>query len=89
VWHYVTDELTKIQKERFELTASPYHVGLPKFATPEESGSPFYKVPSQSHSYEEVLRKGVSFFGKLQTKDGHWAGDYGTQLLLYKKVCLY
>ncbi|XP_063934662.1 lanosterol synthase-like isoform X2 [Zophobas morio] len=85
VWHYVTDELTKIQKERFELTASPYHVGLPKFATPEESGSPFYKVPSQSHSYEEVLRKGVSFFGKLQTKDGHWAGDYGTQLLLYKK----
>lgn len=28
------------------------------------------------------LRNGIQFFSKLQTSDGHWAGDYGGPMFL-------
>lgn len=30
----------------------------------------------------EAARNGMTFYSKLQTEDGHWAGDYGGPLFL-------
>ena len=30
----------------------------------------------------ETIEKAVRFYSKLQTEDGHWAGDYGGPLFL-------
>lgn len=34
------------------------------------------------HTAVEAARKGMEFYSRLQTEDGHWAGDYGGPLFL-------
>eukprot|EP00043_Microstomoeca_roanoka_P008241 m.79510 g.79510 ORF g.79510 m.79510 type:complete len:723 (-) comp14159_c0_seq1:213-2381(-) len=54
--------------------ASRYLVGLPI-----DDVCPDLPEPK---TIKEALRNGLGFFSKLQTADGHWAGDYGGPMFL-------
>eukprot|EP01134_Creolimax_fragrantissima_P003456 CFRG3456T1 len=71
VWRYL-NENDKENKEN--PIASRYHVGLDT-----SEGTPALSTPV---TVEDALFNAVSFFEKLQTQDGHWAGDYGGPMFL-------
>lgn len=56
------------------VVASRYHVGLGI-----EEHAPDFSPPT---SAEDSFRNGMKFFSRLQTDDGHWAGDYGGPMFL-------
>eukprot|EP00051_Salpingoeca_urceolata_P031664 m.12497 g.12497 ORF g.12497 m.12497 type:complete len:725 (+) comp4271_c0_seq2:368-2542(+) len=70
-WRYM-DEGEEQEKEN--PVASQYHVGLDVSADCPDLPPP--------ESLNDALRNGIGFFSKLQTADGHWAGDYGGPMFL-------
>eukprot|EP00058_Branchiostoma_floridae_P020672 XP_002606162.1 hypothetical protein BRAFLDRAFT_92029 [Branchiostoma floridae] len=44
--------------------------------------SAFAPALPKAQTAREAVRNGMKFYSKLQTEDGHWAGDYGGPLFL-------
>eukprot|EP00053_Salpingoeca_punica_P023596 m.10868 g.10868 ORF g.10868 m.10868 type:complete len:730 (-) comp5338_c1_seq1:40-2229(-) len=70
VWEYV-DEAKK--RSMPDPVSSRYHVGL--------SIDHFVKQTPIT-SVTSSLRQAITFFSAVQTRDGHWAGDYGGPMFL-------
>ncbi|OZJ06194.1 hypothetical protein BZG36_00978 [Bifiguratus adelaidae] len=68
-WHYLTEEEVKTWPQT---AADRYFLGLPSDA-PE---LPKAKTPI------EAAKKGFEFYKRLQTEDGHWAGEYGGPMFM-------
>ncbi|KAJ3292136.1 Lanosterol synthase (Oxidosqualene--lanosterol cyclase) [Rhizoclosmatium sp. JEL0117] len=71
VWQYVEDELQLVDWPQTE--ACKYWQGLPL-----SDGSVFPKATTAL----DAAKNGYRFFEKLQTEDGHWAGEYGGPMFL-------
>ncbi|XP_077977961.1 lanosterol synthase-like [Glandiceps talaboti] len=70
-WHYIENGK---QPDREQNMLELHSLGLDtgKFAPP---------LP-KAKSAQESATNGMAFYSKLQTEDGHWAGDYGGPLFL-------
>ncbi|OZJ04151.1 hypothetical protein BZG36_03127, partial [Bifiguratus adelaidae] len=68
-WHYLTEEEAKTWPQT---AADRYFLGLPSDA-PE---LPKAKTPI------EAAKNGFEFYKRIQTEDGHWAGEYGGPMFL-------
>lgn len=55
--------------------------GLEAHSLGLDTTSYFKNLPKAQTAHEGALN-GVTFYAKLQTEDGHWAGDYGGPLFL-------
>ncbi|KAG1143493.1 hypothetical protein G6F37_006695 [Rhizopus arrhizus] len=70
IWHYLESE--EERKAWPQSLCEKYHLGLP-IDVPELDKA---KTPLQA------ARNGFEFYRRLQTEDGHWAGEYGGPMFL-------
>ncbi|KAI9267811.1 terpenoid cyclases/protein prenyltransferase alpha-alpha toroid [Sporodiniella umbellata] len=70
IWQYLETE--EERKAWPQSDCEKYHLGLP------------FDVPEQKKATTplEAARNGFEFYKRLQTEDGHWAGEYGGPMFL-------
>ncbi|KAL0479882.1 cycloartenol synthase [Acrasis kona] len=72
---------TPLKEGEHKQTFLEQHILTKKSNDPNPKYDPSEQVPKFS-STKQATQEAVNFFNKLQTEDGHWAGDYGGPMFL-------
>ncbi|ORY69166.1 terpenoid cyclases/protein prenyltransferase alpha-alpha toroid [Leucosporidium creatinivorum] len=81
VWHYAADP-SRSSTSSEQTDEEKYWLGLPLNDLTYSSAGSSSADSSRPATPLEAARKGFEFYKKLQSEDGHWAGEYGGPLFL-------